>query len=108
VLWTLAVAASTTAFITRLALRGRAVDLGFELGRVHGRIGRLREIKRVLELELSSYKTPERVELVARTLLGMTPPTVDRILPAGAEPESGSTGDGTHDGATQASEEVDQ
>jgi len=88
-LWTLAVAAASTAFVTRLALRGRAVELGYELGRAHGRLGRLREVKRVLELELASYKTPERVELVARSLLGMTPPSVDRILPAGPEPELG-------------------
>lgn len=87
VLWTLAVTATSTAFITRLALRGRAVELGYELGRAHGRLARLREVKRVLELELASYKTPERVELISRTLLGMAPPTVDRILPAGAEPE---------------------
>jgi hypothetical protein len=68
------------------------VDLGYELGKSHGRLARLREVKRVLELELASYKTPERVELVARTLLGMTPPSVDRILPAGPEPEANNSG----------------
>jgi len=89
VLWTLAVAATTMAYITRLALRGRAVELGYELGRAHGRLGRLREVKRVLEVELASYKTPERVELIGRTLLGMAPPSVDRIIPAGTEPAVG-------------------
>jgi cell division protein FtsL len=108
VLWTLAVAAATTAFVTRLALRGRAVELGYELGKVHGRLGRLREVQRVLELELASYKTPERVELVARTLLGMAPPTVDRILPAGPEPELGASGDETGQSRRLLSEEVDQ
>ncbi len=93
ILWTLAVAASSAAFVTRLALRGRAVELGYELGKVHGRLGRLREVQRVLELELASYKTPERVELVARTLLGMATPPVDRIVPAGPEPEPGSAND---------------
>ena len=44
---------------------------------------RLREVKHVLELELASHKTPERVEFVARTLLGMSEPSPDRILPAG-------------------------
>lgn len=108
VLWTLAVVAASTAFVTRLALRGRAVELGYELGRAHGRLGRLREVKRVLELELASYKTPERVELVARSLLGMTPPSVDRILPAGPEPELGQAdGDGAS-GVRPASEDGDQ
>jgi cell division protein FtsL len=108
VLWTLAVAAATTAFVTRLALRGRAVELGYELGKAHGRLGRLREVKRVLELELASYKTPERVELVARTLLGMAPPTVDRILPAGPEPELGGSTPGVIAGSRSALEDVEQ
>jgi cell division protein FtsL len=95
VLWTLAVAAATTAFVTRLALRGRALELGYGLGAAHGRLGRLREVKRVLELELASYKTPERVEFVARSLLGMAPPTVDRILPAGPEPDIGDANAGS-------------
>jgi cell division protein FtsL len=86
-LWTLAVIATTAAFVLYLALRVRSVELGYELGRAHARVARLREVKRVLELEINSHKTPERVELVARTLLGMSEPTPDRILPAGAEPE---------------------
>jgi cell division protein FtsL len=81
VLWTLAVAASTTAFVLHLALRGRTVQLGYDLGRARGEQARLREVKRVLELEAASFETPQRVEVVARTLLGMQPPTADRILP---------------------------
>lgn len=87
VLWTLAVVATTCAFVLYLALRVRSVELGYELGRAHARVARLREVKRVLELEISSHRTPERVDLVARTLLGMSEPTPDRILPAGREPE---------------------
>lgn len=86
-LWTLAVVATTSAFVLYLALRVRSVELGYELGRAHARVARLREVKRVLELEISSHRTPERVDLVARTLLGMSEPTPDRILPAGREPE---------------------
>ena len=86
VLWTLAVSAATAAFVLHLSLRVRSVELGYELGRTHAHIARLREVKRVLELELSSHKTPERVEFVARTLLGMSEPSPDRILPAGALP----------------------
>jgi hypothetical protein len=51
----------------------------------------LREVKRVLELELASHKTPERVDLVARSLLGMSEPSPDRILPAGAQPKDESS-----------------
>jgi cell division protein FtsL len=79
-LWTLAVAASASAFVVHLALRGKTVQLGYELGRARQEQARLREVQRVLEVEAASYKTPERVEIVARTLLGMDPPSQDRIV----------------------------
>jgi cell division protein FtsL len=81
VLWTLAVGATVAAFVLHLALRGRTVDLGYQLGRARGDQARLREVRRVLELEAASYETPQRVEVVARTLLGMQPPSADRIVP---------------------------
>jgi cell division protein FtsL len=87
VLWSVAVAASTAAFCVFLTLRVRAVELGYELGRMHAQLGRLREVRRVLELEVASYETPERVDLVARTLLGMAPPGVDRVLRGRALPK---------------------
>lgn len=86
VIWTLAVAAATSAFVVYLTMRMKSIDLGYELGRAHGHVGRLREVKRVLELELSSHETPERVDLVARTLFGMSKPTPDRMVSAGPEP----------------------
>jgi cell division protein FtsL len=79
-LWTLAITATVSAFVVHLALRGKTVQLGYELGRARQEQLRLREVKRVLEVESASYKTPERVEIVARTLLGMEPPTPDRIV----------------------------
>jgi len=85
-LWILAVVAATSAFVLQLALRVRSMELGYELGRVHGRVARLREVKRVLELELASHETPERVDFVARSLLGMSEPSADRILAAGRQP----------------------
>jgi cell division protein FtsL len=85
-LWTLAVAATVSAFVVHLALRGRTVQLGYELGRAHQEQSRLREVRRVLEVEAASYKTPERVEIVARTLLGMEPPLSDRIVPIARAP----------------------
>ncbi|MBN2195422.1 MAG: hypothetical protein JW751_21565 [Polyangiaceae bacterium] len=94
-LWTLAVVAATSAFTFSLALRVRSIELGYELGQSHGRVARLREVKRVLELELASYRTPERIDFVARALLGMSEPSPDRILSAGPSPDAddGAEGD---------------
>jgi hypothetical protein len=85
-LWTLAVAAATAAFVLHLGLRVRSVELGYELGRAHARVQRLREVRHVLEVELGSQKTPERVDFVARTLLGMSEPSADRVRSAGTRP----------------------
>jgi cell division protein FtsL len=87
VLWTMAVVASAAAFCAYLTLRVRAIEMGYELGRAHSQLGRLREVRRVLELEVASYQTPERVDLVARTLLGMGPPGADRMLRGAALPK---------------------
>jgi cell division protein FtsL len=86
-LWTLAIVATVCAFVVHLALRGKTVALGYELGRARAEQARLREVKRVLQVESASYKTPERVEIVARTLLGMEPPPPDRIIPLAGVPE---------------------
>ncbi|HEV8247978.1 MAG TPA: hypothetical protein VGP93_19520 [Polyangiaceae bacterium] len=86
-LWTLAITAATAAFVLQLSLRVRSVELGYELGNAHAHLERLREVRHVLELELNSHKTPERVEFVARTLLGMSEPSPERILPAGTMPD---------------------
>jgi hypothetical protein len=71
-----------------LALRVRAVELGYELGRTHAHLERLREVRHVLEVELGSHKTPERVDFVARTLLGMSEPSPERIRTAGKRPSA--------------------
>ncbi len=84
VLWTLAVGASVAAFVLHLALRGRTMQLGYELGRARAEQGRLREVERALEVEQASYQTPQRVDVVARTLLGMSAPMADRIVPLAA------------------------
>ncbi len=85
-LWTLAVAATVSAFVLHLALRGRSMQLGYELGKARQEQSRLREVGRVMELEAASYKTPERVEIVSRTLLAMEPPSPDRIISLGLGP----------------------
>lgn len=79
-LWCLAVGASSAAFTVHLALRGKTVDVGFRLGTLRNEQGELREVKRVLELEATSYQTPKRVEMVARTLLGMNPPSAEKVI----------------------------
>jgi 16S rRNA (cytosine1402-N4)-methyltransferase len=93
--WTLAIAGTASAFVVHLALRGRTVELGYDLGHARQEQSRLREVKRVLELESASYKTPERVEIVARTLLGMEPPPPERIVPLASTPSSSDDDDRT-------------
>jgi cell division protein FtsL len=80
-LWTLAVLASVAAFVLHLGLRGRIFKLGYEMGKERNEQARLREARRVLELEVASFQNPQRVEVIAKTLLGMQPPTPDRIIP---------------------------
>lgn len=87
-LWTLATFATVAAFVVHLTLRGKAISLGYELGRARSEQARLREVKRVLTLEAASYKTPERVEIVARTLLGMETPPPERVVPLAPIAES--------------------
>jgi cell division protein FtsL len=79
-LWTVAVAATVIAFVLHLGLRGKTVDYGYKLGKARKEQARLREMKRVLSLEAASYRTPDRVEHLSRTLLGMTPPPPERII----------------------------
>jgi cell division protein FtsL len=90
--WTLAVVAAASAFVVHLAMRGRTVTLGYELGKARQEQARLREIQRVHELEAASYKTPERVEIVARSLLGMEPPGPERIVPVSNRPPQAEEG----------------
>jgi cell division protein FtsL len=104
-LWTLAVVAAVAAFLLHLAMRGKTITLGYELGRARAEQARLREVKRVLQVEAASYKTPERVEIVGRTLLGMEPPAENRIimLPAAVDPSEGAAeGSDDDDGTTAA------
>ncbi|MGH7270947.1 MAG: hypothetical protein ACREJ3_11005 [Polyangiaceae bacterium] len=91
-IFTIAVAATTSAFVVHLALRGKTIQLGYELGHAQQEQSRLREVKRVLDLEAASYKTPERVEIVARTLLGMESPPPERILPMPQASSKGAVG----------------
>ena len=42
--------------------------------------------EREMERLIASQETPERVDFVARSLLGMSEPSADRILAAGKQP----------------------
>jgi cell division protein FtsL len=83
-LWTLAVVATASAFILYLALRSRAVELGYRLGRARARQTQLRETRRVLQVEAVSYRMPERIEAIARGVLRMEEPPPQRIFVMGA------------------------
>lgn len=99
--WMLAVVACATALVLYLGFRVRAVEMGYELGELHKQSRTLRETKRVLELEVASYQTPERIEFIGRSLLGLAEPSWDRIIPVGPLPvlESRVTTDDTPDAA---------
>ncbi len=89
VLWTLAVAATTVCLLFYLGVRVESIDLGYRLGESQAELSRLREVERVLSLELAAHETPERVDLVGRTLFAMEEPSPDRVFSAGAEPTVG-------------------
>lgn len=83
-LWTLAVVATASAFILYLALRSRAVELGYKLGRARARQAQLRETRRVLQVEAVSYRNPERIEALAKGVLRLEEPPPQRIFVVGA------------------------
>jgi cell division protein FtsL len=83
-LWTLAVVATASAFILYLALRSRAVELGYRLGRARARQAQLRETRRVLQVEAVSYRNPERIDALAKGVLRMEEPPPQRIFVIGA------------------------
>jgi len=58
------------------------------MGRTRNEQARLRETQRVLQLEAASFRSPQRVEVIAKTLLGMQAPTSDRIIPMRAVVEA--------------------
>lgn len=94
VLWTLSVMAATAAFLFYLAVRVESMEYGYELGRAYNEVSRLREVERVMELEEAAHNTPERVDLIARTLFFMEEPQKERVVGAGKDPRVGSeTGD---------------
>ena len=87
-LWTLAVVATASAFILYLALRSRAVELCYKLGRARGKQAQLRETRRVLQVEAVAYRNPERVGALAQGVLQLEEPPPQRIFVVGAPIEA--------------------
>ena len=83
-LWTLAVVATACSFILYLALRSRAVELGYKLGKARAKQSQLRETRRVLQVEAVAYRNPERIDALARGVLQMEEPPPQRTFVVGA------------------------
>ena len=79
VVWTLAVAAATAAFVVHLSIRLETVELGYAIGRERAVNSQLLEKRRVLTIEAATLRAPTRVERIARDTLGMSVPGHDRI-----------------------------
>lgn len=79
-LWTAAVFATGLAFAVHLKLRFETVQLGFELDKAYREQRRLIESKRLLSLEAASLRQTDRVETVARGILGMDLADRSRIV----------------------------
>ena len=79
-LWTAAVFATGLSFAVHLKLRFETVQLGFELDKAHREHRRLIESKRLLSLEAATLRQADRVETVARGILGMEVAEPARII----------------------------
>ncbi len=90
VLWTLAVIATACSFLFYLTVRVETIENGYALGKAYAELSRMREAERVLELERAAHNTPERVDLIGRSLLFMEEPEGSRVLDAGPDPVVGS------------------
>jgi len=64
--------------IVRVTRQHEVLRLGYQLDREAEKLGRLREVKRRLEVELATLTAPERIRTLA-TQLGMTTVAPDRI-----------------------------
>lgn len=80
VLWTAAVFATGLAFAVHLKLRFETVQLGFELDKAYREQRKLIESKRLLSLEAASLRQTDRIETVARGILGMDVADKGRIV----------------------------
>lgn len=93
VVWSLAVAAATAAFVVHLSIRLETIALGYEVGRERAGHAKLVEARRVLTIEAATLRSPGRVQRIARDTLGMSVPGHDRIRRVGgARPRRPTSG----------------
>jgi cell division protein FtsL len=83
-LWLLALAASVSAMLVHLAIRGRVLSAGYDLGRAYAEQEQLKEVRRVLDLERASERSPERIRTVAKALRSMDPPAPEQVVIVGS------------------------
>jgi cell division protein FtsL len=83
-IWVLALAASVSAMLVHLAIRGRVLAAGYDLGRAYAEQEQMKEVRRVLELERASERSPERIRTVAKALRSMDPPAPEQVVIVGS------------------------
>jgi len=80
-LWTVAVLATAASFVVHLTLRFETIRLGSDVGAARKKQRELIEARRLLSLEAATLRQADRVETVARTVLGMDIPESPQIIP---------------------------
>lgn len=79
-LWLLALAATVSGLLVHLAIRGRVMAAGYDLGRAYADQEQLKEVRRVLDLERAAERSPDRIRAVAKALRRMEPPTPEQVI----------------------------
>ncbi len=70
--------------LVHLAIRGRVLAAGYDLGRAYAEQEQLKEVRRVLELERAAQRAPERIRAMARALGRMDAPKPEQVVAVGA------------------------
>lgn len=58
----------------------RVVQLGYRISQLETEQARAHDLNRKLRIELVSLRSPERIEKIARTELGLVRPPADRVV----------------------------
>jgi len=81
-LWTAAVLATAVSFVVHLTLRFETVRLGYQVSEARKVQRELIDSKRLLYLEAATLREPDRIEAMARGVLGMDVPEASHIISA--------------------------
>src|SRR5262249_30406136 len=82
---------AATIFVFHSWQRSQIVNIGYEAGRLNALEQTLRRSEASLILEEETLKNPERIDLIARGVLGMTPVRPSQILATRADLEPPQT-----------------